>query len=149
MDDDDDDELSSQDGGPAVPAGVLPTSKKGWAGEELEIQHRIDHNPKEDFAAVEITQFQNTEVGAGYQARGVVRQKTAGAAQNTPVRDWTGKTQGSTNPVAGGDSTEPKLPKEIKRKKNKRKRLEEYISCDGIREFRKEIEQLLASASSR
>lgn len=122
----------------------MRTSKRGWAGEELEISHRNEQKPKDDYAAVNIKQFQNTEVGAGYQARGVVRQKTAGgeAPQSQHVRDMTH--------AVTGDSSERKRPKEAKEKgtTTKRKRLEEYMKCDGIREFRKEIEHLLASAKT-
>lgn len=145
-----DDDLSSQDGGPSIPAGVLRTSKKGWAGEELEMEHRMEHNPDKDFAVVNIKQFQNTEVGTGYQARGVVRQKTTTAASHQKlvlsVRHLPSKTvqQGTS---ADGKPADSRHPKDTKQKGNKRKRLDDYMSCNGIREFRKEIEQLLESAS--
>lgn len=136
-----DDDLSSQEGGPAIPAGVLKTSKKGW-GEELEMQHhRNEQNKtKVHYAAVNIKQFQNTEVGAGYQARGVVRQKTAGGDAET-VRDLT---------AAQAQQQKPTRPQaESKDAGNKQKGADEYLKCDGIRNFRKEIEQLLSSATSR
>lgn len=134
----DDEEFS-----PAIPAGVC-TKKRGWAGEELEMEHRNDHAPKEDYAAVNIKQFQNTEVGTGYQARGVVRQKTSGATQSN-VRDMTAKS------APADSAAERKRLEDTKATTgtaNKRKKLDEYMKCEGIREFRKEIEQLLASASS-
>ena len=142
----DDGDSSSQDGGPSIPAGILRTSKRGWAGEELELEHRKEQNSREEYAAVNIKQFQNTEVGTGYQARGVVRQKTAAGASQSSIRDMTAKTD--TKIV---ESTEKqKRPTEVNENgaESKRKRLEEYLSCDGIREFRKEIEQLLASDST-
>jgi len=148
----DDDDLNSQEGGPAIPAGVLRTSKRGWAGEELEMEHRNEQSTKDDYAAVNIKQFQNTEVGVGYQSRGVVRQKTAPEALQN-VRDMTAakiSDKTSKGGAINADSLERTQPKESKEKgtRNKQKKLDEYMSCDGIREFRKEIEQLLASAST-
>ena len=141
----DDHEGSDHDGGPSIPAGVLRTSKRGWAGEEIEMDHHQRGTSKSGFAAVDIKQFQNTEVGTGYQARGVIRQKTAVADQSAAVRDMI--TRIRNKPVDDVDSAERKRPREAEPKEAKRQRLEKYMSCDGLREFRKEIEQLLASSS--
>lgn len=134
------DDDSSQEGGPAIPSGVLRTSKKGWAGEELEIEHRNQHaDDEDDYAAVNIKQFQNTQVGVGYQARGVIRQKTASETQQD-VRDMSAS---KTQSQVGKKQPETK----VVGNSSMRKDLDEYLSCDGIREFRKEIEQLLTSES--
>jgi hypothetical protein len=138
----DDVEESDHGGGPSIPAGVLRTSKRhrGWAGEELEMEHhRSDKTTKGDFAAVDIKQFQNIEVGTGYQARGVIRQKMASADQGVAVLDMTAR-----NKPVDRDSMKRTPPKEAEPKETKRQRLEKYLSCEGLREFRKEIEQLLA-----
>jgi hypothetical protein len=140
----DDDEGSDHGGGPSIPAGALRTSKRhrGWAGEELEMEHyRSDKTTKGGFAAVDIKQFQNTVVGTGYQAPGVIRQKKANADQGVAVCDMT-----TRNKPVDGDSMERKQSRETEPNKTKRQRLEKYISCEGLCEFRKEIEQLLASS---
>ena len=136
-----DNDESSTEGGPAIPAGVLRTSRKGWDGEEMEIAHLSNQSGKDAYAAVDIKQFQNTIVGEGYQARGVIRQKTGSEGQSNHVQDFSSKPESSlAAPATKGDAT-------IKRKGSEttRKELDEYLSCDGIREFRKEIEQLLNS----
>ena len=135
----DDDEGSDHDGGPSIPAGVLQTSKRGWAGEELEMDHHLKETSKSDFASVDIKQFQN------YQARGVIRQKTVVAEQGMAVRDMATRTR--DEPVEDGSSAERKRPREAEPKEAKRRKLEKYVSCGGLREFRKAIEQLLASSS--
>jgi hypothetical protein len=138
----DDVEGNDNGGGPSIPAGVLRASKRhrGWAGEELEMEHhRSNKRTKGGFAAVDIKQFQNIEVGAGYQARGVIRQKTSSAVQGVAVLDMT-----TRNKAVDRNSMERKLPRETEAKETKRLRLEKYISCEGLREFRKEIEHLLA-----
>lgn len=136
----DNDDLSSQEGGPEIPAGVLRTSKKGWAGEELEMEHSTQQNSTEEYTAVDIKQFQNIQVGAGYQARGVIRQKTGGGDAQK-VQDMT---------AASSESERKRSRQECTKSGtigSKRKTVDEYLKCDGIREFRKEIEQLLLSAS--
>jgi hypothetical protein len=83
-----DDEDGDGAGGPALPRGVLRPKmvRKGvtsaWAGEEMELEHQRQQpsDKKQTYAAVDITQFQNTVVGKGYQAKHVVRQRTAETA---------------------------------------------------------------------
>lgn len=109
---------------------------------EMEHQNQQQDSSKDNYAAVNIKQFQNTVVGEGYQARGVVRQKTAGEIQSD-IRDITATRKADS-------SMEGARPKETKSTgtATERRELDEYLRCDGIREFRKEIEQLLASDST-
>lgn len=128
------------DGGPEIPQGVLRSSKRrGWAGEGLELQHQREHEGKnDDYTAVDIRQFQNTVVGSGYQARGVIRQKTA--SDGTTVRDLTrSNTDDKEKPIQRQSDTHSR--------ETRCQKVERYISCEGIREFRKEIEQLIKSSS--
>jgi len=69
--------------GPALPRGVLRPKGRGWAGEELELERKVNEGEKKSFAAVDKSQFYNMEVGVGYQARGVVRQKNVQSCFNS------------------------------------------------------------------
>jgi hypothetical protein len=61
--------------------------KRGWAGEEMEINHQYnynvekqheDENMKSIATAVDLSQFRNEQVGKGYQSKGVIRQRIMG-----------------------------------------------------------------------
>ena len=73
--------------------------KGGWEGDEMEMQHqkmqqRLQQSAVAcsttngyDAAIVDLNQFRNEEVGIGYQAKGVVRQKvTGGDGENRSMR---------------------------------------------------------------
>ena len=68
--------------GPSVTTGVL-RSRGGWDDKfNLEIEHtkekmNADIKDKKVSAAVDLSQFRNEEVGKGYKANHVVRQKEA------------------------------------------------------------------------
>ena len=72
--------------GPSLPAGVLRRKGAVWEGEELELDHyregrgSANKKRKDASAAVDLSQFQNTVVGQGYQAKHVIRQRTNAAA---------------------------------------------------------------------
>ena len=69
-----------------LPRGVIPRNNKrrgGWeGGEAMELQRddAPDRATTTQHAAVDLRQFRNEEVGKGYQAKHVVRQRTAAAA---------------------------------------------------------------------
>eukprot|EP00590_Aulacoseira_subarctica_P010349 CAMPEP_0172430058 /NCGR_PEP_ID=MMETSP1064-20121228/52914_1 /TAXON_ID=202472 /ORGANISM="Aulacoseira subarctica , Strain CCAP 1002/5" /LENGTH=135 /DNA_ID=CAMNT_0013175849 /DNA_START=242 /DNA_END=645 /DNA_ORIENTATION=+ len=71
--------------GPSLPAGVLRRKGAVWEGEEMELDHyregrgSANKKRKDASAAVDISQFQNTVVGQGYQAKHVIRQRTNAA----------------------------------------------------------------------
>ena len=152
-------EMPSDDdnaGGPALPRGVL-SGRKGWQGDDMEAQHQRDSRSLRDtVAAVDLSQFRNTVVGEGYQARHVVRQRTA---PSTAV-----SFQDVTTSLSTGDRRKKKKRKSKKSEEsatsNRRihnsddnhtstrdSRAQKYMNCDGIRIFRKEIERILASDS--
>lgn len=114
-----------------MPRGVS-SRRKGWQGEELEMQHQREAARSEKqkvSAAVDIKQFQNTVVGEGYQAKHVIRQpSTSNSAAN--VRDMTGgkfaESTNETKPLTTTDRAE-------------------YIKNSGLRDFRREIETILSS----
>lgn len=100
------DECDNVDGGPDVPRGVI-RSRKGWMGDEMEMEHQRQSSKKRTATddedddddgnngssskrqqrygptAVDIRQFQNHVVGEGYQARHVIRQKTVNTGTST------------------------------------------------------------------
>lgn len=118
--------------GPALPAGVLKT-RTAWAGDELEMDHtreqirrgaddEVDHQATH--AAVDISQFHNKEVGSGYQARHVVRQKTGPGSDGIKVRGLTGGTSSFGETEGRGEKMESD-----KKKKKKAKKTKKIIQC--------------------
>lgn len=152
MSDDNDDDRSDDGSDNALPSrGVIPTGNRGWQGEHMELAHATrtsaERQSQESSAAVDLSQFRNEEVGKGYQARFVVRQRHA-------------QDEGSA-PPAVKDMTQKKETKESRKKKSKRKRsrskedddddrekesdsashLDKYLKSEALRRFRKELEK--------
>ena len=140
----------------AMPArGVIPCGHKnrGWQGEQMELAHARDSESKKGVAtAVDLSQFRNEEVGKGYQAKFVVRQRNAQDEGPAPsVKDMTRK------------RTEKKKSRKSKRKRSSRKddtdddndddednereqdnaknQLDKYLKSEALRRFRKELEK--------
>ena len=107
----------------------------GW-GEDMELAHQkgsISTSKTSSVVAVDLNQFRNTEVGSGYQARHVVRQKTAG-----DERSATKIVYKNTDFSTGhGENETTKDTKDIA--------TEDLLKNDGLRAFRKEIESILSS----
>jgi hypothetical protein len=151
-DENDDDDLPSSH--PAVIAEMRRRRRQrqqhrgGWQGEEMELQHKQnqqqDSSTKDVSAAVDLKQFQNTEVGVGYQAKHVIRQRTsAGVAVTTTTTTTTNNKQDvSTNNLKhkskkmtyDHNNTAQVIPTK-----------EEFVRNDGLRMFRKEIENILST----
>ena len=149
MDHGDEDSTGEQDGGPEIPAGVLRTQKRGWAGEDLELEHRRQQlqqpdKPAEDHAAVDLKQFRNTEVGKGYQARHVIRQRS-GQGEQMQVHDMTHREEPPEKPRETSEQRKRSREKPVGERDSKERRLEKYLSCEGLRNFRLEIERILSS----
>jgi hypothetical protein len=85
-------------------------------------------------AAVDISQFQNHEVGKGYQAKHVVRQKT-GEAPSVKIKVMPGGNNGA--------DSKAKAPKHSVNEISEIRA--SYMKSAGLREFRKEIEKILSS----
>lgn len=151
----------------------IPKSNNGWGGNDMELEHQrqsfLEHKNKTS-AAVDISQFQNHEIGQGYQAKHVVRQRQApgatdaagndndnptdkskarGSNSRTPQR-VTDMTQQESQLATGDD----KKSSSKKRKgaadtdtppDNPRTRLKKYLTAPGMVAFRNELESLLSS----
>jgi len=95
--------------------------RKGWDGAEMELAHKCENKfDSGEAAAVDLRQFHNTKVGEGYQAKHVIRQRT-GKVKKVEILDMSQNTS----------------QKDIKLKK--------YLQSDGIRDFRRLLEQILES----
>ncbi|CAB9531161.1 expressed unknown protein [Seminavis robusta] len=118
----------------------LPQSHKGWQGENLELDHQREsirqHKTKATSAAVDISQFQNHEVGKGYQAKHVIRQQVA-SQDTVKIKDMT------------GDKKKRKKEKRQREKTEKvdtpKAKVQKYLSSPGLILFRGEIEDILKS----
>ena len=146
------DDSSDNDMGPNLPAGVL-RKRGGWEDTlGFEIQHQREKFSREGSdekvsAAVDLSQFRNEEVGKGYQAKHVVRQKGAENAA-TGVLDMSGGTEFSKNEREGGSSLKKRNRDDDGEEDGDRKRppdtpLQSYLKCKGMRDFVKEIDSIL------
>jgi hypothetical protein len=130
--------------GPSIPRGVLK-SRGGWKGEELEFEHQREglREPKERTAAaaVDLQQFRNDEVGKGYQAKHVIRQRSGKESSDLKVVDMSKSKDGvktkrkhreKSSKESGDSKTGPR---------NK------YLKSSGLRNFRKELEKIESSAA--
>jgi hypothetical protein len=128
--------ISIMDEEDEIPPVKVNQKRRGWQGEELEINHQRESlqsgkDKQGVAAAVDIRQFQNFKVGEGYQAKHVVRQRSANpSGASLPIKDMTG---GAT--FAQGEN------KDHKKDTGDRN----YIQNVGLRDFRKEIESILSS----
>uniref|UniRef100_A0A7S2KP25 Uncharacterized protein n=1 Tax=Leptocylindrus danicus TaxID=163516 RepID=A0A7S2KP25_9STRA len=137
--------MSSDEAGPALPKGVLRRKGAGWSGEELEMEHAAVNATKSErssgYVTVDKSQFFNTEVGSGYQAKHVVRQKGAGQGDSAIL-----------------DMTKPRSTPDKRAKKRKEQSneasfedhsgIEEFLRCKGLRCFKRELVSLIRSDKS-
>ena len=84
--------------------------------------------------AVDLDQFRNTEVGRGYRAKHVVRQRTAGHSET--IQTVHNHTNIGADRGKSRESASTKTAIETK----------DLLRNDGLRAFRKEIESILASS---
>jgi hypothetical protein len=152
----------------------------GWDGDDMELEHlketgrllkdgrglssQDQSQSASAYAAVDLSKFRNTEVGQGYQAKHVIRQKTTGATADI-VRDnsTSGKESGVDNrpsqPPYNERVNDPKTDIAAKREEakdrfrgdgNRPKRnrdqddtcsSRDLLSSPGLRLFRKELEK--------
>jgi hypothetical protein len=146
-----------------LPAGVL-RSRGGWADtNNIEIEHQrerlraadtvLEHdqvamgkNVTKNHAAVDLSQFRNEEVGRGYKAKHVVRQREASLSA-TGVLDMSG---GKFSDVRRSSDTIKRGRDEVGMevstavgKKSDDVCLDTYLKCKGMRDFVKEIDKIL------
>lgn len=125
---------SADRGGPNIPKGVLKT--KGWT---VDLDDDISRPTVSDGpAAVDLRQFQNLEVGKGYQAQHVVRQPRA-ASGRVKILDMSRQES---------SSKKEKLHKSrhsIEKKETKdwrTRRLQRYLQSAVFCRFRRELEKI-------
>ena len=112
----------------------------------MEMRHAEDswkHKKSGNSVAVNLEQFRNHEVGEGYQAKFVVRQQHKEASSSVVIKDMT-KIQSDTSVRAS--SSELEKSRSSNRRRNAVDRdelLMKYLECEGLREFRKEVEKIL------
>lgn len=136
-----------------VPRGVIRQQRKGWDGEDLELEHQRETNQADSSAAtaVDLNQFRNTEVGKGYQAKHVVRQRVA---QEESV-----KIQDMSVPREERKEKKKKRKREEKQASDKKtkgskgeedstgaNKLQRYLRCEAMRNLRRELESIVKSA---
>jgi len=100
----------------------------GWGsrGDEMESEHKRNHNVQRGPTAVDLEQFRNHAIGKGYQAKHVVRQKEM-TTQHVVVHDMTDQNQDTT--------TRTTTPHDEK--------LAKYLQSSAMRDFRRQLEDLL------
>jgi hypothetical protein len=127
-----------------------------WQGEEMELDHQRETERRDrdestgaaTVTAVDLNQFRNTEVGKGYQAKHVVRQNTAtnndtAAAQviidaETMIPASTKKRRSAAVTMARSADNDTTTTLAFVTEK------EELLRNDGLRLFRREIENILS-----
>ena len=159
--------------GPTLPKGVLRPKGRGWAGEDLELRRSVkEHNGKMSTgtvrnAAVDKFEFYNTEVGSGYQAKHVVRQRQGGVAK-VQIIDMSNKSVNNKESLKKHkrekiDKKEKETEDRRKHKKSRSKKekdeydtqneegnhkhdlLSQMLNCDAMCEFKLEIAKILGS----
>ncbi|KAL3773662.1 hypothetical protein ACHAW5_007952 [Stephanodiscus triporus] len=142
-----------------LPAGVL-RSRGGWADtNNIEIEHQRERlraadtgkNVTKNHAVVDLSQFRNEEVGRGYKAKHVVRQREASLSA-MGVLDMSGgnfsakDVRCSSDTIKRGrDQVEMEVSTAVG-KKSDDVCLDTYLKCKGMRDFVKEIDKILKSS---
>jgi hypothetical protein len=116
-----------------IPSGVL-RKRKGWQGDEMELDHQREKlregSRNDSVVAVDLKQFHNHKVGEGYQAKHVVRQKSGVTSSRVEIVDMSSKNR------------------EFKTKTEKKRdeKLSTYLRSNAMREFRRQLEEILNSS---
>lgn len=129
--------------------------KGGWSGEELEMQHQQDvfaaknknkHQHQKGAGTLLKDQFQNTEVGQGYQAKHVIRQKQHSSATTVA----TSSSNSNIIDMSGGVDFNKASALQSNNKSNMPEEsildVKLYLKSKELRDFRKEIEKILSSS---
>jgi hypothetical protein len=141
-----------------LPRGGVTAAKRrrGWEGEELELEREAPTiaNGGDTHAAVDLNQFRNVQVGKGYQAKHVIRQRS-GKADTTIIHDMTttkpAPSTSSSKTSKKGPSKDTTTSHDAQQKQSSSKessnmtRLQKYLQCEGLRNFRKELDSIESS----
>jgi ribosomal protein S2 len=145
---------SESSAGPCVPKGVLK-SRGGWQGDELELERSAAEPDKAVFAAVDLDQFRNTQVGKGYQAKHVVRQRTReqnkmeiiNAALPTTLTKSKTQEQKDYMDLERHSSENPANRRKKDDNKYAKEKLSMYLKSEGLRTFRLQLGEIELEAS--
>ena len=100
---------------------------------------------KPSSAAVDLSQFRNEEVGKGYQAKGVVRQRGGATNNASRVVDMSGGSFSKQNDSLS--KKKKRIHEENEEEAGSRKKqpdpLQSYLQCQGMRDFVKEVDKIL------
>mgnify|MGYP001062699176 CR=1 FL=1 len=128
-----------------IPKGVL--KRGGWTDtNNLELEHKREKiregdDKKQSAVAVDLNQFRNEEVGKGYQAKGVVRQRGS-TNETSRVVDMSGSSFSKK-----GDDSSKKMKRSHEDDEDaggkKQDPLQSYLQCQGMRDFVKEADKIL------
>jgi hypothetical protein len=134
--------------------GYRPQERRGgWEGEHLEREREreVDQGgaaapSSRAAAAVDLEQFRNYRVGEGYQARHVVRQRTAApvhqGAAGAGASGATEKAAEGERP-SGGRKRRIAEDREGKTRDGSPDELDRYLECEAFRTFRRELDKIL------
>jgi hypothetical protein len=139
--------------------------RKGWQGEELEMEHHREkfrnstiegYSSTSNPVAMDLKQFQNHRVGEGYQAKHVVRQRTV-TDSGIKIMDMSRKATKAEPMSRKATKAEPMSRKATKAEPMSRSSydnddddddlLPTYLRCRGIREFRRQLDEILKASS--
>jgi hypothetical protein len=148
-----DDSSSSDDDGPRHLTTGTSRHRGGWQGDEMEMEHQRSqfNNPNNNNnnapTAVDLNQFRNTKVGEGYQARHVVRQRTA-ASSSSPAAATEPQPSKKKKKDISPSSSSRQTPTVSTQSQSDVLDLQMLLRNDGLRTFIKEINDILSSPSS-
>lgn len=104
-----------------------------WIFEEHQresLQQQSGSSAKSNHAAVDLQQFRNDEVGKGYQAKHVVRQKGV-PSKASGIVDMSQRKEESMEKQTARSNAEESITKES------------YLQCRGMRNFIREVDKIL------
>ena len=138
--------------GPALPKGVLRPKGRGWAGEDLELNREYEDTKLSDHAAVNTSQFFNKEVGAGYQAKHVIRQNVGRVDDKIKILDMRGgnsenKKKRKSSFIKNGKERRGKKAKQFEDINEEEVLLSEMMQCEALCQFKREILKILQSTA--
>jgi hypothetical protein len=136
--------MSDEDSAAPPSCAQYHRRRGGWQGDDLELE-RKEPTDVAPHIAVDLSQFRNTEVGKGYQAKHVIRQRSATAAKEATmtVRDMT---KVYTTAKKSKEAKVNKRKSSRDDKKRPQQQLQRYLQCRGLRTFRKELAAIEAPA---
>lgn len=127
---------------PSVPMTNSYSSKRrGWDGDHLELNREQPSENLASHVAVNLGQFRNEQIGVGYQAKHVIRQRYV-PDTSVAVHDMTLDT---TSRIRTQTKHRQEKLRDVTTKSMPVTRLQKYLNCEGMRNFRKELASIESS----